>query len=74
MAGGPIVGTYDADLQQYREASTVNPAMLIFMRWALAHGRLQYDGHAYHAYMTLEIEPCEGLPRCEICALCTSAT
>jgi hypothetical protein len=53
-------GSYDPEMHQYREASAVKPRSLVFLRWAVATGRLRHDGTPYHAYM----------PKCGICAHC----
>jgi hypothetical protein len=63
-------GSYDPEMHQYREASAVKPRSLVFLRWAVATGRLRHDGTPYHAYMATDIEPCEGMPKCGICAHC----
>lgn len=65
------LGSYDPEMGQFIEASTVKPDTLIFLRWAVANGRLHGDGFTHHRAVKLEIAPCTGNPKCDICAHCT---
>ena len=66
------LGSYDPEMGQFIEASTVKPATLVFLRWAVMTLRLRGDGFSYHAARVREITPCTGAPRCDICAHCTA--
>jgi hypothetical protein len=64
---------YDQDLQMFTSEAEVNETSLVFLRWAVANGRLKGDGYSHHSSTASSVEPCNGDKKCGICKACRQA-
>lgn len=72
MASRQSNGGFDTDLHQFVTVGEVSEQRLLFLRWAVANGRLDRDGWAFHAFEATGVESCDGKDGgCGICELCT---